>query len=298
MKYKLLSMLSAIPLTLAASQALAAETGSNPEYPEGNTLGVPTGTIPLPGLYVTLKPTYSQGRSTNFQGNYTGAHSVTSGYTGAISYIPGWTFLGANVGFFIRAAGVLNVSVTTPPKAGSKTFNRVGLVDTELVPISLSWPLGNHLFAAGELGFYVPNGQYSSTDTVVTGENHWTIEPDASLSYLPPGYQFTVHGTLDKNFQNQAQHYINGTTVDFDFTAMKAFGKFAIGPVSYFYKQVTRDEGPIKLNGGSPEAVAIGGDVSYLTKAYRLNVSVTHDVYDRNVSDTAKAIISIVIPII
>ncbi|MDE8345782.1 MAG: transporter [Acidocella sp.] len=297
MKIKLLSLLSAMSITLAASPALAAETGSNPEYPEGNTLGVPTGALPPPGVYVTLKPTYSQGRSTNSTGGFTGAHSVVSGYTGALGYIPGWKFLGANVGFFIRAAGVINVSVTTPPRAGSKTFNRVGLIDTEFVPISLSWPLGHHLFAAGELGFYIPNGQYSPTAAVVTGENHWTIEPDASLSYLPPGYQFTVHGTLDKNFQNQAQHYINGTTVDFDFTAMKSFGRFAAGPVGYFYKQITRDEGPAKLNGGSPEAVAVGGDMSYIAKDYRVNVAITHDVYDRNVSDTAKAIVSIVIPL-
>ena len=290
-------LLATLPFVLMAGHAYAAATGSSPEYPEGNTLGLPTGALPPPGVYITFKPSYAQSRSTNAAGHFTGAHAEVFGATGSIAYIPGIKILGANYGMFIRSIGSLNVSLTTPPKAGSKTFNRVGLVDTEFVPVSLSWPLGHHLFVNGEFGFYPPDGQYSKTAVVNNGQNHWTIEPDASISYLPPGYQFTIHGTIDKNFENPHTHYTNGDTVDFDFTAMKLFGRFGFGPVSYYYKQITADQGPQNLNGGSPMALAFGADASFQGKGYRINAFFTHDVVYRNVGDVGKIVVSFIVPL-
>ncbi len=297
MKFLRTWLLAAASLAMTTGYAAAAGIGTAPEYPEGNTLGLPTGQLPPPGVYITFKPSYVQSRSVSNTGAYTGAHAEIFGATGALAYIPGITILGANYGMFIRSFGILNVSLTTPPRAGSRTFNRTGLVDTEFVPISLSWPLGHHFFVDGEIGFYPPDGQYSKTAVVNNGQNHWTVEPDASLSYLPPGYQFTVHATLDKNFENHAIRYINGDTVDFDFTATKSFGRFSFGPVSYYYKQITRDAGPSKYYGGSPMALAFGLDAAYLGKGYRLNAFFTHDVIDRSVGDVGKVVVSFIIPL-
>lgn len=277
--------------------ANAAMQGSNPEYPLGNTLGIPTGMLPPPGLYLTFKPSYTQGKSVNGEGHYTGGHSSVWGATGSIGYIPGIKILGAQYGFFIRSLGYLNVALTKPAAAGGKTYTRIGLVDTEFTPISLSWNLGHRVFVNGEFSFYIPNGQYSSTATVNVGQNHWTIEPDMSVSYLPGPYQFTAHLTIDKNFENQNKSYTNGTTMDWDFTALRSFGKFSFGPVGYFYKQITPDEGPVALNGGSPEAIAAGVDAAYHAKGYLLNMYWVHDVYDRNVTDNSKILISFVVPI-
>jgi hypothetical protein len=283
-------------LAVLAPIAHAAETGTNPDSPPGNTLGLPTGTSLPPGFYVTLKPSYSQGPSVNGIGGYNGGHSEVAGATGILAYVPGGTIFGAHYSFFIRSLGVLDVSVTQPQKAGGKTFDRTGLLDTSFVPINLSWALGNHFFYDAEIGFYPPIGQYSRTAVVNVGQNHWTLEPNTSLSYLPPGYQFTVHTTFDKNFQNAYKHYINGTTMDIDMTAMKNFDRFSFGPVSYFYRQITADAGPAKLNGGTPVAFALGADGAYAGHGWKLNVSLTHDIYDRNVSDIAKVLVSLIVP--
>ncbi len=100
------------------------------------------------------------------------------------------------------------------------------------------------------------------TAKVNTGQNHWTIEPDMSVSWLPGPYQFTVHVTLDKNFENSTTHYTNGTTMDWDFTAMHSFGHWSFGPVSYFYKQITADSGPAALNGGSDQEGDVAPDLN------------------------------------
>lgn len=290
-------MLAGIGLAVMSVPAEAAMVGSNPEYPVGNTLGQPTGLLPPPGVYLTFKPSYTQSRPVDGNGHFTGAHANIWGATGSLAYIPDIRIFGARYGMFIRSLGWLNVSLTTPRAAGGKTFNRIGLVDTEFTPLSLSWDLGHHVFFDADFGFYPPNGQYSDTAKVNTGQNHWTIEPDMSVSWLPGPYQFTVHATLDKNFENSATHYTNGSTMDWDFTAMRGFGHWSIGPVSYFYKQITADSGPAALNGGSPEAFALGADVAYQGKGYKMNMFFTHDVYARNVGEAGKVVLTLSVPL-
>jgi hypothetical protein len=279
-----------------APLAYAAQSGSTPEYPPGNTLGLPTGASLPPGVYVTYKPSYSQGRSTNALGDYTGGHSEVFGATGSLAYVPGGTIFGAHYSFFIRSIGVLDAAVTQAPKAGGKTFDRTGLIDTSFVPINLSWALGHHVFYDVEVGFYPPNGQFSRTAVVNNGQNHWTLEPNTAISYLPPGYQFTVHATFDKNYQNSVTHYINGTTMDIDMTAMKDFGRFSFGPVAYYYRQITADAGPPNLDSGTPIAFAVGADGAYAGHGWKLNVFFTHDIYDRSVSDVGKVVVSLIVP--
>lgn len=290
------SLVFATPVIVCTAHAQAAEVGSSPEYPEGNTLGYATGTLPPPGLYSLLKSSYGQSNTTNGAGKFTGAHSDVWGNTAAFFYVAPIKILGADYAFFVRGLGYLDVSLTTPRAAGGATYDRIGRVDPEIAPISLSWPLGHAVFVAAEFGFYPPIGQYSSDAVVNVGQNHWTIEPNASISYLPKGYQFTVHATFDRNFKNTTTRYTNGTTMDLDFTTLKSFGRWSVGPVGYYYKQITPDEGPVHLNGGSPIAFAVGMDVAYKGTGYRINAYYTHDVIARNVADTGKAVASIVFP--
>lgn len=294
MKTKNLLVLAAIGSAFMSQSSHAAMVGSNPEFPPGNTLGQPTGMLPPPGAYLTFKPSYTQSRPVDGDGHFTGARVNVWGASGAIGYVPDFTILGARYGMFIRALGWLNVGLTTPH---GQTFNRTGLLDTEFTPLSLSWHVEKRLFMGVDFGFYPPIGQYSRTAKVNVGQNHWTIEPNASVTWVPGPYQFTIHTTFDKNFRNSATDYTNGTTMDIDLTALRRFGRWSVGPVSYFYKQITADSGPSALNGGSPESFALGGDVAYQAQDYKLNMYFVHDIHARNVGEVGKIVLTLNVPL-
>lgn len=233
----------------------------------------------------------------NDQGDHTGAKSSSWAVTTGIMYVAPFQILGARYAAFIRGLGYADLSITTPKQAGAKTYDRIGLIDPEFISMNLSWNIGGHVFVSSKLGFVPPIGQYSKTAALNIGQGHWALLPGAAISWLPKNYQMTLQGVLVKNYQNADTHYTNGTTIDFDATAIRRAGAWSFGPVGYYYKQITADSGPLKLNAGSPEEIALGGDVSYNAGRFGITGILTHDVLARNMADSAKFVVSISIPI-
>lgn len=156
----------------------------------------------------------------NDQGDHTGAKSSSWAVTTGIMYVAPFQILGARYAAFIRGLGYADLSITTPKQAGAKTYDRIGLIDPEFISMNLSWNLGGHVFVSSELGFVPPIGQYSKTAALNIGQGHWALLPGAAISWLPKNYQMTLQGVLVKNYQNADTHYTNGTTIDFDATAI------------------------------------------------------------------------------
>lgn len=288
-----LAVLSASTIASIAP-ANAAMFGSTPEYPVGITMGVPVGELPPPGFYYINKGTFSGAHSVNGQGVRTGAVSSTWTNTSQIMWVLNQRVLGARYAVFIRNIGAVDVALTRPNGTTSST---VGLPDTEIIPANLSWSVAPGLFFDAEFGFYVPSGRYTTPAAINIGQNHYTLEPNFALTYFHSGWAFTAHTVFDINGVNQQTHYRNGTTMDVDYTAFKAIGRWSFGPVGYYLTQITRDSGPAKLDGGSPQEWALGLGAAYNFGPARLNLNITHDIVANNIGQKTMAMFIFTVPL-
>jgi hypothetical protein len=275
---------AAVAMTLCSQPAQAIQVGSSPDYPLGTSLGAPVGANPPPGVYVRLNPNWAQSYAINNNGDRTGVSSTSMGDFGSLTYVPGFTVLGASYLAAIRGPGILNVQIHKP---GGVNSTATGLVDWTLVPINLSWALGNGLFFDAELGVDVPTGSYDIANAANTGQNHYALSPSIALTYLKDGYDLTVHETAETAFRNPSTQYTNGSFSFTDVTATKKFGKWTTGPVGFLYSQISNDSGPIARRAPYPFEAALGWDIGYDLGPATLNGWFVKDVYARNVSTLA-----------
>src|ERR1019366_6188732 len=103
-------------------------------------------------------------------------------------FVPGWTFLGATYDAVIVQPFVMQ-SVGAPVNAqGSGAFN------TYIVPVELSWKLGNSGFAVKTgVGIYLPDGCTTGANKLGCEANPYTTyQPEVILSYLGNGWNLTA----------------------------------------------------------------------------------------------------------
>ena len=288
-RWGLIAAALAIGGLLASSPAMAAKTGSVPEYPVGITMGTPTGALPPDGLYLIVKPNYSRGRTVNANGDYTGTTSTVWSTNAQLMWVPGVKVLGARYAAFVRNIGVVNTTLKTPT---GMTLHNSAKPDTEIIPLNLSWKLSQHLHFDAELGIYLNDGAYENKPGHVNiGQNEHTIEPNFSLAYLSDDWTLNGHLVFDINGTNdnagfvngERVSYRNGNTVAFDYTVFRKSRGFSYGLVGYWLSQFTDDHGPAQLDGGKPKQFAAGLGFQYHTGNLNLVTTYTHDLYARNV---------------
>jgi len=155
-------------------------------------------------------------------------------------FVPGWTFLGATYDAVIVQPFVMQ-SLGTPINAqGSGAFN------TYVVPVELSWKLGNSGFAVKTgVGIYLPDGCTTGAAKLGCEANPYTTyQPELILSYLGNGWNLTAALYEEFNTANRVTNYTTGNIFHVDMTATKTIGKWTIGPVAYYVAQVTDDTCP------------------------------------------------------
>src|SRR6202046_3324677 len=137
---------------LAASPAFANE-GHGVQTKAGAFIGASAG-VPPPGIYMFNQVfTYQSNLAGPGNGGNThiGLHANVD--VQGFLFVPGWTFLGGTYDAVI-AQPWLDVSVGSPVNSQAS-----GMFDTYIVPVELSWKLGNSGFAFKTgLGIYVPDG--------------------------------------------------------------------------------------------------------------------------------------------
>ena len=146
---------------------------------------------------------------------------------------------------------------------------KIGVHNTYAVPVELSWKLGDSgFFVKTGLGFGIPDGTISGPNGLGSvGNPWWTIRPGLVVSYLKDGWNLTgaVYGEF--NTSSTVTGYRSGNVIDAEFTATKAFGKWAIGPVGYYVGQVGDDKSSAfykyAINANRFNIWAAGGLVSY-----------------------------------
>lgn len=255
----------ALAPALAAGMAQAREPGAGNVYAPGSSIGIPSGTNVPPGLWLEDTSSISEVQATSPGTGDANSTKITALATAPrLLWTTPWTFLGASEMAFVVVPMIhLNVSnMPAPNPAG--TYSRTAFGNPGIEPISLSWTLAPGLFA--DLGFavYFPIGQYSKGAQVNVGDNFWTFQPEASVSYLGGGYNLTAHLLYHINTKNTATDYTSGNQLFLDLTAAKTFGKWTAGVVGFYDKQVTADSnagtsyGPVGSTFGEPGQFAPG----------------------------------------
>jgi hypothetical protein len=262
------TLLAAAGIAAFAISPAFANEGAGAQTKAGALIGASAG-VPPPGIYMFNQVfTYQANLAGPGNGGNThiGFHANVD--VQGFVFVPGWTFLGATYDAVIVQPFV-DVSVGSPANVQAS-----GMFNTYIVPVELSWKLWNSgfQFKTG-LGIYVPTGTETGAFKLGNvGAPYYTFQPEAILSYLRDGWNLTAAVYEEINTANSSSHYTSGNILHADFTATKTIGKWTLGPVAYYYGQVTDDSCPVSCiaTGASTlahsnrfDVWAVGGLVGY-----------------------------------
>jgi len=195
-------------------------------------------------------------------------------------FVPGWTFLG---GTYDAVALQPWVSASLAPLPGTTGVTVIGMFNTYIVPVELSWKLGDSGFQVKTgLAMYVPDGNIIGPNgTNNVGNPWWTFQPELIISYLKDGWNisaFLYDEISTKNFQDG---YQQGNIFHVDFNILKTIGKWTFGPVGYYVAQTSADTPSAQnpVNGGEQDRFAVGGMIGYDFGPVSLSVWGTQEVW-------------------
>jgi len=206
---------AALMVAGAASTSFAAEPGDFQANLRGDTIGVPIGAAPPPGLYagmLTFIGLNGVGQGQNGVAAGAGPHGKGLTLLGAsldpdLTWATGWKVLGADVTFtvvqpFFTVAGMSTNCVSAGPLcigsepiaygAGAGSFYEN--MHNTVWSTALSWNLGNGWHASGGFNFQGPDGsRYNGT----LADDYWTFSPIAALAYFSRDWQITANFDYD-----------------------------------------------------------------------------------------------------
>ena len=275
-------------IALSSAPANAYEGLVNVRTKPGALIGASAG-VPPPGVYM-----FNQ--VFTYQANLTGPGVRTAlggnthvGVQAAVDvqgflFVPGWTFLGATYDAVIVQPFVMD-------NLGSPiNVQQAGMFNTYIVPGELAWNNigGTGLGVKVGLGIYVPDGTVTGvTGTGNVGSPFWTFQPEVIVSYLKDGWNLSAAIYEEINTRSTVSNYRSGNILHADFTATKTIGKWTLGPVAYYYGQVSDDScsaiscgyatGTL-LNPQRYDIWAVGGLLGYNFGAAAVSVWATQEV--------------------
>ncbi len=159
-----------------------AEEGPIP-YLAGVNLGLPIAAGPPPGWYgsttVYIKPMTLY----NGSGKSTPIDAGLNGASLSLLYSPDVQILGGNYFAFVRQPVLFN-SQTSDFFGHSNTDRESGIFNTIVSPFNVSWMLvPGELFVSADMVVYLKDSTYSRTASLNIGNNFWTFEPSAAVTY-------------------------------------------------------------------------------------------------------------------
>lgn len=265
------------------------EPGIAPQFPPGQTLGLPNAVSPPPGLHLMNRLAWYDAELRDDSGRALGQHATVRSEAIQLTWVPGVKVLGADYKAFVNLPLVdMTVTRTSAALGRPGRHHTSGLADPKVQPLDLSWPLGDGWHVGAGLGVYIPVGTYSRNAAINIGQHFWTVEPGVAVTYLKDGWNASLHVLYDVNGENRTNHYRSGDQVFANATLTHDFAGWEVGPVGYYQKQVTDDSndgGPSAFGGttASPaEQVAAGLLASHRLGAAKLTAFVTRDIEARN----------------
>ena len=196
------------------------------------------------------------------QPNYSLATPIFGGQlTLSLGEFVGWQ--SANV------TGTLTGSILGGPsgsRSGSISDTVTGFSD--MYPsATLKWNNGVNnymLYGTGD----IPVGAYNSTSLANLGIGHGAVDGGAGYTYLNPqtGHEFSAVAGLTYNMENPSTNYQNGVDFHLDWGASQFLSQQVfVGPVGYFYDQLSCDSGSgDRVGCFELRVVGIGPQIGYL----------------------------------
>ena len=156
--------------------------------------------------------------------------------------------------------------IPLPPRSDSISSSVTGFSD--LYPTAtLYWNAGVNnfmIYATGD----IPVGAYDSTRLANLGIGHGAVDGGAGYTYLnqQTGREFSIVAGLTYNLINPSTNYQNGVDFHVDWGASQYLSKQVfVGPVGYFYNQLSCDSGSgDRVGCFESRVISIGPQIGYL----------------------------------
>jgi len=114
----------------------------------------------------------------------------------------------------------------------------------------------------------MPVGAYDSKRISNVGIGHWAIDGGGGYTYFNPatGWEASAVTGFTYNYDNPYTHYRNGIDWHLDWGASYFITKQVhIGPVGYFYQQISDDKGaPPFLDGNRSRVIGVGPQIGFI----------------------------------
>jgi hypothetical protein len=233
--------------------------------------------VPNGGADIAFARQVTRGNiAVNFTGNLNlSLRAIADMYAAAPSYTLEPPVLGgrATVSMlvpYMRAKGSVDATLTGLPGgfslsgSASDTVTALGDVAPQF---AIAWNAGVHNYMTYVTG-NLTTGSYDPSRLANTSLGHNAIDAGGAYTYLNPqtGYEFSAALGFTYNFENTHTQYKNGIDMHLDWGASKFLSKqLFIGPVGYFYNQLTCDSGSGNRVGCFESRVAgIGPQIGYI----------------------------------
>lgn len=110
------------------------------------------------------------------------------------------------------------------------------------------------------------SSEYTATDAVNVGRNHWSLQPLYTVSYInPTGFNADFKATLNINGKNSDTQYKSGNEFILDYSAGYGLGNgWVAGVGGYVYEQLSNDkQGGVTLANRKASSFAFGPSIKY-----------------------------------
>jgi hypothetical protein len=168
----------------------------------------------------------------------------------------------------------LNASATATVLSTPISITRSAALHQDTNGITDLFPLFENRWNAGVNNYMVyltgdiPVGRYSSSNLANIGLGHGAIDGGVGYTYLneKTGHEFSAVAGLTGNFENPSTNYTSGIDFHLDWAAAQFLSKQVfVGPVGYFYEQLSPDHGcaPI-LCPFESRVIGLGAQIGYI----------------------------------
>jgi hypothetical protein len=131
--------------------------------------------------------------------------------------------------------------------------------DIQVAPVVVQWNLSPGLSANAALQLQLPTGAYDKTSLITAGTNHWTVTPNAAVTYImPSGWEVSSAFSLNFNGRNKDTDYRSGVEYQQEFALGKHEGPWTFGLGGYYYQQLTDDRRGGQDIGNRARVMALG----------------------------------------
>jgi hypothetical protein len=234
-------------------------------------VGLDAGSQTPPGAYWgTLFYWYDTSRINNQSGDQVNPNGSLNLFAGMplISVVTGHKILGANYGFTVIPAAILNSSIAAPQFGQN---SGPGFGDTYIQPISLGWRLERVDVTTG-FGIYLPTGRYAAgnPDGNNTGLGMWGFEPSIGTTVHLNGnktWNASTLASLEFNTDKKGTQQHVGDLLTLEGGVGRSFLKGAVklGGVYYAQWKLTGDTLtglPALLVTGKNRSTALGPELT------------------------------------